>query len=149
MSFPTHSSQVFLHLPLHFSTSKFLHPYARSTSLLCTRCSNSLSVTPRHIASPHQKHSEYPEDYRYSLSLSLNSLHPSRHKVRRQNSTTAEEVAQFQRLFPNPSWLTSGRTSDHQNLVTIFPWIDNCLKAKSKGRLSASCYWEAAVHTLD
>ena len=32
-------------------------------------------------------------------------------KVRRQNSTKAEEVARFQRLFPNPSWLMSGRTS--------------------------------------
>ena len=28
-----------------------------------------------------------------------------------QNSTTAEEVARFQRLFPNLSLLTSGRTS--------------------------------------
>ena len=50
--------------------------------------------------------------------------------VQRQNSTTAEEVARFQRLFPNPSWLMSGRTSGHQNLVSIFPGIDNCLKAK-------------------
>ena len=50
--------------------------------------------------------------------------------VRRQDSTTAEEVARFQRLFPNPSWLTSGRTSGHQNLVSIFPGIDDCLKAK-------------------
>ena len=53
--------------------------------------------------------------------------------VRRQNSTTAEVDARFQRLFPdfpNPSWLTSGRTSGHQNLISIFPGIDNCLKAK-------------------
>ena len=49
-------------------------------------------------------------------------------RVRRQNSTTAEEVARFQRLFPNLSWLMSGRTSGHQNLVSIFPGIDNCLK---------------------
>ena len=48
----------------------------------------------------------------------------------RQNSTTAEEVARFQCLFLNASWLMSGRTSGHQNLVSIFPWIDNCLKAK-------------------
>ena len=34
---------------------------------------------------------------------------------------------EFQRLFPNPSWLTSGRTSGHQKLVATFPWIDNCL----------------------
>ena len=40
------------------------------------------------------------------------------------------EVAGFQHLFPNPSWLTSGRTSDHQNIVSIFPEIDNCHKAK-------------------
>ena len=50
--------------------------------------------------------------------------------VRRQNSTTAEELARFQRLFPIPSWLMSGRTSGHQNLVSIFPEIDNCLEAK-------------------
>ena len=50
--------------------------------------------------------------------------------VERQNSTTAEEVVRIQSLFPNPSWLTSGRTSGHQNLVLIFPGIDNCLKAK-------------------
>ena len=42
-----------------------------------------------------------------------------------QNSTTAEEIARFQRLFPNPRWLMSGRTSGHQNLVSIFPGIDN------------------------
>ena len=29
--------------------------------------------------------------------------------------------------FLNPSWLTSERTSGHQNLVSIFPGIDNCL----------------------
>ena len=36
----------------------------------------------------------------------------------------------FQRVFPNPSWLMSGGTSGHQNPVSIFPWIDNCLLAK-------------------
>ena len=51
-------------------------------------------------------------------------------KVRRQNSTTAEELARLQRLFPNPSWLMSGRTSGHQNRISIFSGIDNCLKAK-------------------
>ena len=45
--------------------------------------------------------------------------------LRRQDSTTAEEVSSFQRLFPNPSWLMSGGTSGHQNLVSIFPGIDN------------------------
>ena len=50
------------------------------------------------------------------------------HLVRRQKSTSAEEVARFRRLFPNLSWLSSGRTSGHQNLISIFPWIDNCLK---------------------
>ena len=47
--------------------------------------------------------------------------------VQRQNSQLlpAEEVARFQRLFPNLSWLTSGRTSSHQNLVSIFPGTDN------------------------
>ena len=33
----------------------------------------------------------------------------------------------YSSFFPNPSWLTSGRTSGHQNLVSIFPGIDNCL----------------------
>ena len=61
--------------------------------------------------------------------------------VRMQISTTAEKVARFQRHFPNPSWLTSGITSGHQNLVSIFQRIDNCLKVK--------CSWEAAVHSLD
>ena len=37
--------------------------------------------------------------------------------VRRQDLTTAEVVARFQGLFPNPSWLMPGRTSGHQNLV--------------------------------
>ena len=50
--------------------------------------------------------------------------------VTRQISTSAKEVARFQRFFPNPSWLTSGRTSGHQNFVSIFPGINNCLKAK-------------------
>ena len=50
--------------------------------------------------------------------------------IRRQNSTTAEENARFQRLFPNLRWLTSGRTSGHQNLVSIFLGIDNRLNAK-------------------
>ena len=36
--------------------------------------------------------------------------------IRRQNSTTAVELARFQCLFPNPSWLTTGRTSGHQTL---------------------------------
>ena len=54
-------------------------------------------------------------------------------KVRRQNSTTAEEIARFQRLFPNPSWLTSERTSGHQNLVSIFPGIDSCVGLSAKG----------------
>ena len=38
-----------------------------------------------------------------------------------------EEIARFQHLFPNPSWLMSGRTSSHQKLVPAFPWIDNCV----------------------
>ena len=46
------------------------------------------------------------------------------------NSSTAEEVARFQRLFPNPSFLMSSRTSGHQNHASIFSEIDNCLKAK-------------------
>ena len=51
-------------------------------------------------------------------------------RVRRQNSTTAEELARIQHLFSNPSWLTLGRPSGHQNLVSIFSGIDNCLKSK-------------------
>ena len=49
----------------------------------------------------------------------------------RQNSTTVEQVARFQRLFPNPSWLMSGRKNiQFQYLFIwnqIFPGIDNCL----------------------
>ena len=30
-------------------------------------------------------------------------------------------------IHPNPSWLTSGRTSGQQKLVPTFPWMDNCL----------------------
>ena len=33
--------------------------------------------------------------------------------VRRQNETTAEEIARLQHLFPILSWLTSGRTFGH------------------------------------
>ena len=47
--------------------------------------------------------------------------------VQKRNSTSAEEVARFQHLFPNPSWLMSGRTSGHQKIVPTFLWIDNCL----------------------
>ena len=47
--------------------------------------------------------------------------------IGRHNS---EELARFQRFFPNPSWLMSGRTFGHQNLVSIFPGIDNCHIAK-------------------
>ena len=36
------------------------------------------------------------------------------YEVRRRNSTSAEEVSRFQRLFPNSSWLTPARTSGHQ-----------------------------------
>ena len=43
------------------------------------------------------------------------------------NQTCGTEDARFQRLFPNPSWLMSKKTSSHQNLVPTFPWIDNCL----------------------
>ena len=52
---------------------------------------------------------------------------------------TAEEVARFQRLFPDPSRLTSGRTSNHQNLVSIFPGIANCLKAKPYWLVDSGC----------
>ena len=55
------------------------------------------------------------------------------------------------RLFPNLSWLTSGRTSGHQNLVSIFPGIDKttALRLNTQGWLSTLCCWEAAIHTLD
>ena len=43
---------------------------------------------------------------------------------------TVEEVVRFQRLFPNPSWLMSGRTSGHQNLVSKIPVVGKCFKAK-------------------
>ena len=49
----------------------------------------------------------------------------------RQNSTTVEQVARFQRLFPNPSWLMSGRKNiQFQYLFIwnqIFQGIKNCL----------------------
>ena len=49
--------------------------------------------------------------------------------VRKLNSTAAEEVVIIQRIFPNPSWLASGKSVDHQKLVPTFPWtLDNCLK---------------------
>ena len=35
-------------------------------------------------------------------------------EVRRQKTTSAEEVARFQRLFPNMSWLTSGFPMNRQ-----------------------------------
>ena len=40
--------------------------------------------------------------------------------VGRRNSTSAEEVARFQCLFPNPSWLMPGK------LFPTFPGLDNC-----------------------
>ena len=36
-----------------------------------------------------------------------------------------------------------------KKIVSIFPGIDNCLKANAKGWLSTLCCWEAAIHTLD
>ena len=53
----------------------------------------------------------------------------------RQNSSTAEQVARFQRLFPNPSWLMSGKEHPVTKILfqysfiwnQIFPGIDNCL----------------------
>ena len=41
--------------------------------------------------------------------------------VRRRNSTSTEEVARFQHLFPNPSWLTAGRTSSHKKTHSSIP----------------------------
>ena len=35
------------------------------------------------------------------------------------NSTTAEEVFRFQRLFPNPNWMVCGRDTHHQKLAPI------------------------------
>ena len=55
--------------------------------------------------------------------------------VRRQNSTSAEEVARFKRLFPNPSWLAPRRTSGHPKLVPTFPWIYNYLMVTKCERL--------------
>ena len=60
-----------------------------------------------------------------SMADFFNSLLFSHHTISRWwNSTSAEEVAWFQRLIPNPSWLASGRISDHQKLVSTFPMID-------------------------
>ena len=76
-----------------------------------------------------------------------------------------------QGLFPNPSWMTSGRTPGHQKLVPTFPYID-CLMVTewdflgmeaslwlnkksqngsvTKGWLSTLCCWEEVVaHTLN
>ena len=53
--------------------------------------------------------------------------------VWRWNSTSAEEGARFQRLFPNPSWLTLGRTSGDQKLHSTFPWIDNDILLAAHG----------------
>ena len=39
--------------------------------------------------------------------------------VQRQNSTTAEEVAKFQHLFPNPSWVMPG---EHPVTKTLFQY---------------------------
>ena len=73
--------------------------------------------------------------------------------VQRQNSTSAKEVARFQRLFLNPSWLTlGGRTSSHQKLAPTFPWIDNCLmmtKSLQDGfclmLLRSSCHYDPLI----
>ena len=64
--------------------------------------------------------------------------------VRRQNSTCLEEVAKFQRFFPNPSWLTSGRTSGHQKLIPTFPWM-NIITERVKGSIfwNPGGYWGA------
>ena len=73
---------------------------------------------------PHVDHSRVP--------AAQDHLRASEHVtfdiyVYRRNSTSAEEVDRFQRLFHNPSWLTPGKTSGHQKLVPTFPWIYNCL----------------------
>ena len=61
-------------------------------------------------------------------------------KVRRQNSTSAEEVARFQRLFPNPSWFMSGKTSGHQKLVPTIPSIDDCLMVSNLLKVGCLLY---------
>ena len=58
-------------------------------------------------------------------------------------------MASYQVLNKNPSWLTPGKTSGHQNLVSIFPGIDKASRLNDKGLLSSLCCWKAAVTTLD
>ena len=53
-------------------------------------------------------------------------------EVRRRSSTSTEEVARFQSLFPNPRWLTQ---DGHQKLISTFPWMDNCLSVTKRYRL--------------
>ena len=104
-----------------------------------------------HITLYHMITSHHNPSYRITI---------HRSSVQRPNSTSTEEVARFQRLLPNPSWLMSGRTSSHQKLVSTFPWIDNstgfsCNRNVNMTKREISkwkChlyYWEAAVQTLD
>ena len=91
-------------------------------------------------------------------------------EVRSGNSSAAEEVSRFQRLFHNLSWLVWGKASRHQKLAPTFPWRDNCLMVTERDfsqngsitmtkreipsvaegwLLSTLCCWEAAVYTLE
>ena len=61
-------------------------------------------------------------------------------QVARRGCQVARRACQrFQHLFPNPSSVMPGRTSGNQNLVSIFPGIDNYLSLKTKLRLKAGC----------
>ena len=92
-------------------------PTCKVLALYLENCANASRQTDRTETEDRDRDTDNPL-YRYRLG------------VRRQNSTTAEEVAIFQHLFPNPNWLMSGKTSGYQNLVSIFSWIYNCLKTK-------------------
>ena len=42
--------------------------------------------------------------------------------VRRHNSTSAEDVAKFQRLFSNPNWLTSSHQKNNIPMNRVALW---------------------------
>ena len=71
--------------------------------------------------------SEQTIKYIIKLGISVNQHAISAYiMVRRWNSTSAEEIARFQCLFPNLSWVPSvvGKTSGHLKLVPTFPLIE-------------------------
>ena len=111
------------HLDRHIITTLHLFhpstaPITTVTFVIITSCSGA-PVAPDHSAPRHvDRHNFNRIDYSF-----IRSWYRGRIQLLLKRLPDSS-------VFHNLSWLMSGRTSGHQNLVSIFPGINNCLKAK-------------------